>query len=458
MAPSPSLVRRTVGYLILSQLAAYLIGWGVPIALGAFGVGHYAASFDELAGSRAEMLIQSSLARDQTGVVRIEPVPELVEERRRNPRMSFAAFDFETRAAIPGSSPELVAALEKIIEISSDHAHFILPGDPHAPPLGFMATRWTRFGKMHLAYYRLTFRPKDLLFESIKNFEWVSSYVIAAVVTSVAAAFVAVRQGLKPLRATVDEAARIDMSSLGQRLATGGVPIEITPLVDAVNEALSRLAAGVARQRRFTANAAHELRTPLAIMRARLENAKETSLNNELLVDASQLRSIVEQMLIAARLAEGQASLEQEVDLGETVREVVTNMLPLAMDNDRFIDLESSAAPVIVRGNRRAIESVVANLIDNALRAEPVGGSVTTRVLADGIVEVIDHGSGVAESDRELIFEPFWRKSEATPGTGLGLSIAKELMDAHHGRIWVETTPGGGATFKLRFVPAPAAC
>jgi hypothetical protein len=108
------------------------------------------------------------------------------------------------------------------------------------------------------------------------------------------------------------------MNSLDQRLATGVVPIEITPLVDAINEALSRLAAGVARQRRFTANAAHELRTPLAIMRARLENARETSLNNELLVDASQLRSIVEQMLMAARIAEGQVSLDEDVDLGAT--------------------------------------------------------------------------------------------------------------------------------------------
>jgi signal transduction histidine kinase len=127
------------------------------------------------------------------------------------------------------------------------------------------------------------------------------------------------------------------------------------------------------------------------------------------------------------------------------------------MDVDRFIDFESGGAPVIVRGNRRAIESVVANLIDNALRAEPAGGTVIARVLADAGVEVIDHGAGVAECDRELIFEPFWRKSEATPGTGLGLSIARELMEAHHGRILVEATPGGGATFEIWFPVALSA-
>jgi signal transduction histidine kinase len=94
---------------------------------------------------------------------------------------------------------------------------------------------------------------------------------------------------------------------------------------------------------------------------------------------------------------------------------------------------------------------VLTNLIDNALRAEPSKGSVVVRIDSDKIVEVIDHGEGIAAADREMIFEPFWRKSESSPGTGLGLAIAKEIVDAHGGRIWVEDTPGGGATFKLAF-------
>jgi signal transduction histidine kinase len=73
------------------------------------------------------------------------------------------------------------------------------------------------------------------------------------------------------------------------------------------------------------------------------------------------------------------------------------------------------------------------------------------RVNEDATVEVIDHGEGVAETDRELVFEPFWRKTNAKPGTGLGLAIAREIVAAHGGRIWVEDTPGGGATFKLSF-------
>ncbi len=97
---------------------------------------------------------------------------------------------------------------------------------------------------------------------------------------------------------------------------------------------------------------------------------------------------------------------------------------------------------------------MLANLIDNALHAEPEGGLVLVKVTGRAVVEVIDHGEGVAECDREMIFEPFWRKSETRPGTGLGLSIARELVSMHGGHIWVEETPGGGATFKLAF-PLP---
>lgn len=451
MTTAPSLVRRTVGYLIPSHFLAFVIGWFVTSALGLAGITRYDMNLDDLAWPRVRSLVTASLSLDQTGAIRIEPNAELRSEMKRDPRFKFAAFDFAEKKPIPGSSPEIVATLQEIIKISTEHTHFILPGDPETPALGFMEMQRTPFGRMHIATYRQKFRGSDIIYSITENFRWFGAYVIVTILMSAGTAWIAVRQGLKPLRATAKEAAQIDMNSLEQRLATDDVPIEITPLVDAVNEAMNRLAAGVVRQRHFTANAAHELRTPLAMMRARLENARETSLNNDLLTDASQLRAVVEQMLIAARLTEGQAPLDEDVNLGEAMRKSVTNMLPLAMDCERFIEFEESAPPAIVRGNRRAIESVITNLLENALRAEPPGGKVIARIMADGIVVVSDHGEGVAEGDRELIFQPFWRKSEATPGTGLGLAIAKEIMDAHGGRVWVEDTPGGGATFKLSF-------
>ena len=123
--------------------------------------------------------------------------------------------------------------------------------------------------------------------------------------------------------------------------------------------------------------------------------------------------------------------------------------MPLAIDNGRDIELDGPPTPVIVHANSWALESVITNLIENAVRAEPPGGTVLVRVLPGATIEVIDHGEGVVPEDREAIFEPFWRKNNATRGAGLGLAITRELVDKHGGRIWVEETPGGGATFKV---------
>lgn len=451
MTRIPSLARRAVGYLAVAQLFTFLIAWIVTIGLGLAGVGIFNKSFDELATYRVSKFVIASLVRDEDGLVRIEPVPELRSEILRAPGLQFAAFDSERKQPITGSSQELATALAGAIGISPTHTHFVLPGAPGTTPLGQMEPRWTRFGRMHIAVYNQKFRWDDIFHAILADLQWLTAYIVGAILMSGGTAWFAVRQSLTPLSAVTAEATRIDMNSLHQRLPIGGVPAEISPLVTAMNDALARLDASAARMRRYTANAAHELRTPLAIMRARLEDTEEPTFKSDLMRDANQLQAIVEQMLIAARLTEHQAALDQEIDLVKTIRQIVSDYLPLVIECDRRIEFEAGASPVITRGNQRAIECVVANLIDNALRAEPTGGTVLVRVGDDAVVEVIDHGEGVTLSDREKIFEPFWRGSEATPGTGLGLAIAKELMEKLHGRIWVERTHGGGATFKLAF-------
>jgi signal transduction histidine kinase len=329
--------------------------------------------------------------------------------------------------------------------------HFVLPGDPEAPSLGTMEPRRSPYGRMYVAVYRSMFRWDDVLYDLRNELDWDIPYFAAETVLTIIVAWLGMRWGLAPIRAVARQARRIDMSSIDQRLSKDRVPDEILPLIDAVNEALARVDQGVARQRLFTANAAHELRTPLAIMRARLENARQSHLRNKLLGDASKLRVILEQMLIAARLTERQAPLYERLNLVETVQPIVSDFFSLAIERDCGVEFEACAGLVECRANKRAVECVIGNLIDNAVRAQPAGGTVQVRVRVGAIVEVVDHGEGVAPCDRELVFEPFWRKNESKPGTGLGLAIAKEVLDKLGGRIWVEETPGGGATFKVAF-------
>jgi signal transduction histidine kinase len=446
-----SLARRTVGYLVIAQFTAFFLAWAATLGLGLAGVERFTQSWDELAAYRTASLVVDSLKRGADGHIEIEPSSGLQAEVARIPKLKFAAFESKSKTPVDGSSPELVARLEKVIEVNSSHTHFVLPSDPETPALGFMGPARTPYGRFHIATYHATFRLEDLFHSMREDLLTYAAYFVFAVLLSGATAWFAVRQGLAPLRDAAAEVAKIELDSLSKPLLPTDVPVEVSPFVDAVNEALRRLDAWAIRQRRITANAAHELRTPLAVMRARLENAKASALASELLSDASQLRSIVEQMLVASRLFEGQVSMDQEVNLSNLTGGVVAGLLPLAMDCNRFLDFEANPPHAIIKGNQRAIECVLTNLLDNAIRAEPKNGTIFVEVNAEGLISIVDHGEGVSPGHTDMIFEPFWRKSEKLPGTGLGLAIAKEIVDTHGGKIWVEETPGGGATFKLVF-------
>jgi len=444
-----SLSLRLVVYLIVGQLAAFAIGWIITISLGLAGVEIFKTSWDELAVPRASALVIESLRRGENGQIRIYPSSALQSEMRRAPSMKYAAFDIEQKKPLEGSSPELAAELPGVIGYSPSHTHFILIGDSTASPLGYTEPRWTPFGKFHIAVYRQKFRWDDVFHAMSTDLKWLIMYLFTAMFMSGAITWFAVRRGLSPLRAVAREAAGVNMQSLNQRLSSVGVPAEIYPLVEAMNDALQRLDAGVARQRRFTANAAHELRTPIAILNARLDAPEEASFRVDLKRDARRIRNIVEQLLAMARINNRPRETNERVDVVAAVRTIAQDSALLAVRSRRQIEFDAPAGPIHVAGSRAALEAVVASLIDNALRAEPESGTVSVRVGEDGTISVEDHGYGVEENERELIFEPFWRKNETTPGTGLGLAIAKELIDMLGGRIWIEDTPGGGATFKI---------
>jgi signal transduction histidine kinase len=181
----------------------------------------------------------------------------------------------------------------------------------------------------------------------------------------------------------------------------------------------------------------------------------EDPLKIELQRDATRIRTILEQLLVLAQIEErGEGKAPPELDLGSALLAIVADLMPLAFQNNRQIEFDAPDAGISVLAYRWAVESVVTNLIENAMRVEPASGVVIVRLTPDAIVEIIDHGPGIALEDCDMIFEPFWRKSDSTPGTGLGLAIAKELMEKQGGRLWAEETPGGGATFKLAFARA----
>ncbi|MBM3551205.1 MAG: HAMP domain-containing histidine kinase [Alphaproteobacteria bacterium] len=362
--------------------------------------------------------------------------------------MRVAVFD-KFKQPLAGSDPVLVSILTPVVGISPTHVHFALPEDDSFAPEGFMAPMRTPFGQLHVAVHGQKFQWNDLIDAWAFDIKLLAAYFAMAIVLSTATAWFAVRNGLLPLRQVAHEASLIEMDTLGNRLTLSVVPTEAMPLVGAINQALERLDIGTRRQRLFTANAAHELRTPVAVLAARLDAPREPNFDSQLKRDVQRISHIIQQLLAEARAEEQSLPLDEVVDVAASVRAMVDDAALLAIRNSREIEYLGPSSAVLVQGNKSAIEAIVANLIDNALNAEPEHGAVMVRVDRNATIEVIDHGPGIAVEDRQAIFEPFWRKREDASGAGLGLAIAKELVTKLKGKIWVDDTPGGGATFKM---------
>jgi two-component system sensor histidine kinase TctE len=288
--------------------------------------------------------------------------------------------------------------------------------------------------------------------------------------------WLALARGIKPLN-QLEERIRArspdDLSPLDHKT----VPLEVAPLVDSVNDLLTRLNDSLATQKRFLADAAHQLKTPLAGLRMQADLAQREGTSTDELkqslkqIGRSSIRAThtVNQLLALARAeASGAQMTQQRCDLARLTMDVVRDSVPRAMD--KRIDLgydgaEPGAPGVWLDGNPTLLKELVRNLVDNAINYTPSSddrpGVVTVRVLADTfgrvlLLQVEDTGPGVPASERELIFQPFYRAlgSEAD-GSGLGLPIVQEIARQHQAEISVEDARPGqtppGARFTVRF-------
>jgi signal transduction histidine kinase len=290
-----------------------------------------------------------------------------------------------------------------------------------------------------------------LVNDVVANFyERVGWITVPILLMMLATDIVIFRRAVQPLLVVSKRAEQIGPTRIDVRLPVADIPREIRPLVVAVNRAFDRLEQGFRRQREFTADAAHELRTPLAILRTRIETLPDRHAAEALHRDVEGMSRVVSQLLDAAEIETLVVAPGERADLREVCAEVAEFIAPLALAQGKAIALTGTEAPVPVDGNAEMLSRAVRNLVENALKHAPAGTDVEIVVGADATIAVLDHGEGIPPAKRELIFERFWRRDRrGSGGAGLGLSIVKRIMDAHGGTVAVADAPAGGALFTL---------
>ena len=282
---------------------------------------------------------------------------------------------------------------------------------------------------------------------------------VAVTIASAAIAYFVSGQALKPLRKLSQQAEKIDQDSISDIRLNEDTVKEFRQLSVSVNLMLDRLSESFATQRQFSGNAAHELRTPLAIMQTKLElfAAEHKNLEGD---TAELVRSQTEQLDRLSRLVHtllemsnlSSAPRSERIELAPLVEEIITDLTPLASQND--ITMEQDCDNVVITGSDALIYRLVFNLIENAVKYNRRGGSVSVSVHKennDVVVRVSDSGCGIPEEYRESIFQPFFRvdksRSRQMGGVGLGLALVHEIAVLHGGSVRAEPGNKVGTVF-----------
>jgi signal transduction histidine kinase len=265
---------------------------------------------------------------------------------------------------------------------------------------------------------------------------------------------VIVQRAFRGLDTTADQARRIDIHQRGARLSVERIPLEVVPLVTAVNDALARLDQGYARHKRFVADAAHELRTPIAILNTRLESLAPGPDKTRLLEDAARLATLAEQLLDIQRLDRCGHPFAR-VDLVRVAQGAAADLAPLAIAAGYELALDAPTTPIETIGDAAALERALTNLVQNAIQHGPRRGTIGIRVSRPASIEVTDEGAGIPAEQREQIFEPFYRLTPLDRGAGLGLNMVREIVHLHGGHVSVTDGPDGGACFRITLRPIP---
>lgn len=371
------------------------------------------------------------------------------EMASRNPAIWLVGRSGDARFSF-GRVPEPVARAFETDSILVESGRFYVPGVER--PLANAVVERRRLGSDSVLLGVGGVDPKTLGSADSLGASW-GEGVLVILAGIAAVGFVAMLIVLpilaRALRPLAVEAASILPQDPARRIDEKRAPRELLPLVRGFNAALDRLASELGRRKRFIADAAHELRTPLAVVALRVEALEDENARQELRRGLGRLVHLVSQMLDVERLSLSGRE-RSRVDLAAIARDVVADLAPTAIRSGYDLSLEAPDSPVTVTGDAHAISRAITNLVGNSVAHGGGAGQISVVVGADRTIDVTDEGPGVPEALQPRLFEPFSRGTSDAEGCGLGLHLTREIMRAHGGEVWL--VPGRrGATFRLGF-------
>lgn len=404
-------------------------------------------------------IVQNAIARDGQGNLVLRSTAELKQLRENTPDLWFLVRDRQSHSLSEGAVPSEFAgiggALDQISQARLGWQMF--EDDPRKPPARLERVN-SDAGPVQVL--TATQGPTSSVKTALATTLAFLAVALPGLLLMACATFIAtpmvVKRAFAGLDTAADQARRIDFRQRGSRLSADHLPLEVAPLVTAVNDALTRLDDGYSRHQRFVADAAHELRTPIAILNTRLESLPAGPEKTRLLEDSARLATLAEQLLDIQRFDQCRNPFGR-VDLVAVARNVAADLAPLAIAGGYELSLDSAADHVETLGDRAALERALTNLVQNAIQHGRRRGTITIHVGSAATVDVTDEGDGIPKHERTRIFDPFYRLAPLDRGAGLGLNMVREIARLHGGHVSVLDGPKGGACFRLTLPPAPFA-
>ncbi|MFQ6550682.1 ATP-binding protein [Aestuariibius sp. 2305UL40-4] len=298
--------------------------------------------------------------------------------------------------------------------------------------------------------------PARLLWHAFVDefYEHVWLPILPLVLLLIGANIFLIRRGLAPIAAAAEWARNLRPGAPAPQPPTAQVPAEIADLIDATQRSLDRLTAALAAEKRHAAEAAHALRTPVAVLVARLDGLPPGETTDRLRADLSALSRTVQQVLASSRADVLTVGEHVAVNLGDIAESTTAALAPFAYSKGIELSLALPDDPVMAQSDAEGVELALSNLIENAILHGGVG-PVEIAVGPGATLRVRDHGPGLPPEAECHLFRPFWRGEGAVPGgAGLGLAIVDRLQRAQGGRVEARSATGGGAEFILSFPSA----